>query len=137
MTTIAWDGKTLAIDRKISENGSVYRFGTKLHLVPGGYVACAGDMDDIHRFVAWVRKGAKGSQPTDTDVGGIMFRKGRIYSIESGAIMEVPIDTRLTNGCGWRWAAAAMDFGCDAVAAVAYASTRDTLTGGGVDSVTP
>jgi hypothetical protein len=136
MTTIAYDGKTLAADRMVSECGSVYRQAGKIMTIPGGHIVCAGDMDAIYRFVAWVRKGAKGTPPNGTDVGGIMIQNGRLYTVESGMLMEVPPDTKLANGCGWQWAAAAMDFGLDAVEAVAYASTRDTLTGCGIDAVT-
>lgn len=137
MTTIAWDGKTLAADRQTSEAGAVYRIASKIEPIPGGHMACCGTTTQIFKFKQWARKGMRGKPPTADDMGAIVAKRGRVYWVEDDAVIEIPPGERIATGSGWKWAAAAMDFGMDAVAAVAYASTRDNCTGGGVDSVTP
>lgn len=137
MTTIAWDGVTLAADRRTSEGGSVYREHTKIVRIPGGFVACCGGTTYIHAFVSWARKGMRGKPPVADDLGALLAKGRRMYWVECGTVINIPRVEKLATGSGWRWAAAAMDFGCDAIGAIAYASTRDCHTGNGVDFVRP
>lgn len=136
MTTIAWDGVTLAADRQTSYAGSVYLAASKIHKIPGGYIACCGEYAKFDPFLNWARKGMKGKPPTE-DMAAILIKGGKAFWVEDGAIFPVEAGKKLALGTGWKWAAAAMDFGQDAVEAVAYACTRDNSSGGGVDHVRP
>ena len=105
MTTVAWDGKTLAADRQTTDGGAVFRLGSKLRKVPGGYIACAGCITDIHKFVAWVQAGMRGKPPTSGEgVDGIMVKSGRLYYIEDSVLIERDRREKIAIGSGWMWA---------------------------------
>lgn len=137
MTTIAWDGVTLAADCRTTESGSVYRVGTKIVRIPGGFVACCGETVKIQTFLSWARKGGRGKSPLVEGIGAVLVKHDDVYWVEEGTLIQIPRVEKIATGSGWRWARAAMDFGCNAVEAVAYASLRDCYTGGGVDFVRP
>jgi hypothetical protein len=44
MTTIAFDGHTLAADSKTSQGNAAWRFGSKIRELNDGYIACAGSI---------------------------------------------------------------------------------------------
>ncbi len=136
MTTIAWDGKTLAADKQTSFAGSKFRVTNKIEAITGGYVACAGNVAQINNFLRWYRAGRKGKKPELDDFNAIMVLRGKVTMWEGDSEIPCRPDDRLAEGSGWKWAAAAMDFGKTAVEAVQYASTRDNGTGCGVDYVT-
>lgn len=137
MTTVAWDGKTLAADRKISSQGAVWRAAPKLREIPGGYIACAGNIEQIARFLKWVHGGKKGKVPDLDDFGAIAVVHGHVTVWENGSEIPCVASERIAIGSGWAWATAAMDHGKTAVEAIEYAATRDNSTGCGVDSVRP
>jgi hypothetical protein len=138
MTTVAWDGKTLAADRQTTDCGAVFRLGSKITPVPGGFIACAGKITDIHKLTAWVKAGMRGKPPASEDgVDGVLVKGGKVYYVESSTFIERDRQEKIATGSGWMWAMAAMDHGKTAAEAVAYACTRDNGTGGGVDQVQP
>ena len=138
MTTIAFDGEILAADRQTSEGGSMFRLHSKLVEIPGGWAAGCGSVPQIKRFMAWAKKGMKGKPPADLDeCGAIVIRRGKVHLWEDGVPIDMDPGERVATGSGWKWAAAAMDFGHSAIEAIEYASTRDCYTGGGVDSCRP
>lgn len=138
MTTIAWDGKTLAADRKTSSDGAAYRYDTKIMEIPGGYVACCGNVPQVHRFVRWLRSGRAEAIEIDTDaLGALMIVSGELTLWDGSLPTPCRIDEKIAIGSGTSWALAALDFGKTAAEAVAYAATRDNGTGGGVDTVSP
>jgi len=53
VTTVAWDGKTLAADRRMAG----YMTTCKIFPIPGGYVAGAGTMDQLVEVAAWLQEG--------------------------------------------------------------------------------
>lgn len=63
MTTLAWDGKILAADTKVTAevNGNLYKVGntSKISIINGQAVAACGNCDDIERFEEWLTNGAK------------------------------------------------------------------------------
>lgn len=138
MTTVAWDGHTLAADRQTSADGSVYRYAAKIHEIPGGHVACCGNVAQIHRFVKWLRDDRKDALDIESEnLGALMVVDGVLTLWDGSLCIPCEIGEKLAIGSGTCWAHAAMDFGKSATEAVAYAATRDNGTGGGVDAVTP
>jgi hypothetical protein len=135
MTTIAWDGKTLAADKQTTCAGSKFRVTQKIEAVTGGYVACAGNVAQINHFLRWYRGGRRGKAPNLEDFNAIMVVRGRVSLWEGDSEISCDANEKLAEGSGWKWALAAMDFGKTAVEAVKYASTRDNGTGCGVDFV--
>lgn len=136
MTTIAWDGKTLAADKQATCAGSKFRVANKIEAIPGGYIACAGKISQIYHFLRWYRGGRKGKTPELEEFCAIAIVRGNVVLWDGDSEVPCRPDEKLAEGSGWKWALAAMDFGKTAVEAVQYASTRDNGTGCGVDYVT-
>lgn len=58
MTTIAWDGKTLAADKRGVMGGHTYTL-TKIARIDGCLVGVSGRGDRIREFQEWVADGRK------------------------------------------------------------------------------
>lgn len=146
MTTIAWDGKTLAGDRLCtdgrtkSERRKVMQYALRAELI-----AYAGRVDVGDEMVQWYlfdvsRREAfpAGQRDDNTSVTLIVVeRSGDI--IEYG-ITPCPIRHSKPQfyaiGSGREYAMAAMHCGKTAAEAVEIAAVYDLYTGGGVDVVT-
>lgn len=141
MTTIAWDGKTLAVDSLVERRGSIAFYESKLLIdKEKGAVACVGDRQDAKAFGQWFLSDFKGDPPKinqDYFTGIFLDLKGVLMYYET-RLFGYPISNYPTAwGAGWEWAQAALDHGKDAVEAIEYAITRDPFTGGEVNSFTP
>lgn len=140
MTTIAWDGKTLATDR-MAVCGATKRMVRKLFDCGAYWYGGAGNFDDVHRVAAWLKAGADAANPLVLEEGsvlGIAVRKcdAESYLVEGKHVVlcvfrKVPEAT----GSGHEYARSAMAFGKTAVQAVTFAARFDAYTGMGVDSV--
>jgi ATP-dependent protease HslVU (ClpYQ) peptidase subunit len=137
VTTVAWDGKTLAADRQVSSGSAVYRATGKLHAIPGGVIGCCGSVPQIQRALNWIRAGMKGDAPELDEFGAISVIDGEVAIWDDETPIPIGAGERIAIGSGGSWAMAAMDFGKSAIEAVEYAATRDHDTGCGVDSVQP
>jgi hypothetical protein len=137
MTTIAWDGKTLAGDRK-TVDVCVYG-GTKVFRVGHGeetyLVAASGNSSDCDAFVEFAKKGFK-DRPKFTDFTGIRIAKdGTITRYDEMPNESVFKSEMYALGSGGKYAIGAMAHGATAVEAVGIASSVDVYTGLGVDTV--
>jgi hypothetical protein len=139
MTTIAWDGKTLATDRMASHGGS-RRFVRKLFDCGEWMYGGTGNFDEVHLIAEWLTGGAKTSERVTLDESnhcGIAVRKddGRAFSVEGKRVLFVAIrGERFATGSGHEYAMAAMTLGKTAAQAVAFAARFDLYTGLGVDT---
>jgi hypothetical protein len=140
VTTIVWDGRTLAADRCRS-NTNTRELARKLFDC-GEYVyGAVGDMHDAPAVVRWLKAGAKWEERPVLDEGGT---KGIVVRVRDGALFiaggkpvtlaEQPRGPTAT-GSGMDFALAAMRCGKDARAAIAVAAYFDAFTGKGVDAV--
>ncbi len=118
-------------------DGALYRTAIKIHTVPGGHIACCGDVGQIHKFIKWYRGGRKDEAPELDNFGAIAIVRGVIALWDGDAEMPCEWGEKLAIGSGTTWAMAAMDFGKTAAEAVEYASTRDNATGSVIDSIQP
>lgn len=141
MTTIAWDGKTLAADRRsvyggcIQETCKVFRAGDCL-------VAGAGEFSFILAMVDWVRRGRipegfPASQRDKDDWQPVMVvdAENRVLIYERtphGIPWQKPF---AAIGSGKPFALAAMHLGRTASEAVAVAAEFDPFTGNGVNTL--
>ena len=82
MTTIAWDGKTLAADTLVNCNGQLGGYATKIHRERGVLIGGAGSVVIYEKFRDWVRSGMDGDCPLQTNIGN-MF----VISPDGRAIM--------------------------------------------------
>jgi hypothetical protein len=140
MTVIAWDGRTLAADKRGTVAGMAYTV-TKIHRLPDGLVAFSGGGAHAAELLTWFR-GAR--DPTtyprcDDDSGAGSLRidtEGRIFMYAAAnpfpELIESPFYAR---GCGRDYAIAAMHLGCDARRAVEVACTFDIGCGNGIDTL--
>ena len=141
MTTIAWDGITLAADtRSVCECtpirvSKLFRIG---HLVYAG----VGNLAECHVIAAWLAAGAPPSdRPRCEDDGrcGLLLdlRTGEASRLIGKAqVIQIPIlEPFEAMGSGSQFALAAMALGKTAVEAVKFAMRFDVFTGGPVESV--
>lgn len=146
MTTIAWDGKTLAADMAITAGWQ--RLDTPMEKVaagPGVLGAAAGSTTYCAAFRKWVEGGCAGDAPEAKSSGdstdrGLLIRAtedGHFKAIchEEGGTFEL-FEQFFAMGSGKEYALGAMAAGADAVAAVNAAIRFDVMSGGGVMHVT-
>ncbi len=139
MTCIAWDGSTLAADRMCADEW-VIRERTKIALVRGHLVGCAGNSSAAEEMVQWFAAGAVAADfPAslrDRDNGASMLaitpdRRTLLY--QAGPYPIELQDERQAIGSGADAALAAMRCGRDATAAVEVAAKVCRNVGCGVD----
>lgn len=141
MTTIAFDGKTLAADKRASSQGLVFTV-TKVRKIRGHMVAASGAYASIQELLAWYSAGADASklpefQRTDDFVNLLIIdEKGGIFELQRGPIPFKVEEKFYAIGSGRDFAIAAMHLGCNAVDAVKVAAVFDSGTGNGVDTLT-
>jgi len=142
MTTIAFDGKTLAADRRATQ-GNLIRSTRKIMRVNGCLLGAAGEQSFAQALFAWWSNGAKPSEwpahAADKDdwVGLMVVRPNRIIERYERTPHPLPVlDKTFAIGSGRDFALAAMYLGCDAARAVRIASKFDMASGNGVDTLT-
>jgi len=142
MTVIAWDGKTLAADKRGTVAGMAYPV-TKIYRARGHLVAFSGNAGHAAELLAWFElngpHAAYPKRPEDEDAAGMLVidPKGRVlmYSPLSSlpVLIEAPFFAR---GAGRDYAMAAMHLGKSAREAVEIACVYDINCGNGVDVFT-
>lgn len=134
MTTIAYDGKTLAADRRASKGTRRAVVVCKLAVLPvPGLGVCrvgfAGDWRTLEEAVERPRSGITGLA---------IDRRGRAWirlSLEPWA--QAPDQDRVAIGSGEDYALGALGAGASARRAVIVAGLFDPFTGDGVDILRP
>ncbi|SDX13057.1 20S proteasome, alpha and beta subunits [Variovorax sp. YR634] len=142
MTVVAWDGKTLAADKR-TNFGGLHGTTTKVHrLSDGRLVGCAGNTAQISEMVHWLETGA------DPEKIPAIQRDAKecvsaLVILPGGAVLQyenTPHPIRIENstwaiGSGRDFAMAAMHLGKDARQAVMLACELDSTCGNGVDTL--
>lgn len=139
MTVIAWDGRTLAADKRCTLGGLIVAVG-KLKAHNGCLLAASGDSSMGRELVAWFCAGAKASawpaNNCDADKGAclvVVVPDGTLWRYENGPhpyrVESVPV----AFGSGSEAAMGAMLAGADAAASVKIASQVNAYCGNGVD----
>ncbi|WP_340524079.1 hypothetical protein [Cupriavidus necator] len=146
MTTIAWDGTTLAADR-CSWSGPARRRVRKVFKVraPDGrmfLVAFAGNGDFAMAILAWMR--GRGEKPNAADFnverdsccGVIVDERRRVWQIPASLVYGQPMrERKFAQGAGQEFAWGALEAGASARKAVEIAAKRSDYAGLGVDCV--
>ena len=136
MTTIAYDGTSVAVDSRVSRGGLPMK-GNKAHrLKDGSMLFACGNLNDALRVVRWFNEtGGKGApvELTDTDdFSAIFVRKGKVYRMSAGVEL-IPVPGKFDAiGSGRDFAIAALDLGYDAEFALKLAAKWDIYTGGSI-----
>lgn len=139
MTTIAWDGRTLAADKRCVY-GEVVNIVTKIHRAGDCLVGGSGEFAFILAMVEWVRGGRKDSEfPADQRNKDewqpvlVIDREGRMHLYER-TCHPIRWERRFgAIGSGKAYAIAAMHLGLSAEDAVAVACEYDPGSGNGID----
>ncbi len=140
MTSIAWDGKTLAADGRCTSGSRIMQDNRAKILVDvhsevrGSTViayALAGAADMTHRVGKWIEEGC----PVTEDFKDCEFEciiitedKAFTYSAEANDIFELQSSEAL--GSGYYYALSALKLRKNAVQAVKFAATIDIFSGG-------
>lgn len=141
MTVIAWDGKTLAADKRAVLAGFQGGTVTKIHRWPGGLCAFAGDLDIGMQMVAWLRGGARPEEfpkrQADENAASFLVvnADGTTVRYERAPIPLLFENVKQAMGSGRDYALAAMHLGCDARRAVEVACALDQNCGNGIDAI--
>ena len=139
MTCIAWDGKTLAGDKRACIC-SLMRTTTKIHRVKDALVGYCGDAAQGREMLAWARGGFKLSAFPESQRDEKAFAP--LLVIQAGGVVEVYENTphpiqyenkHFAIGSARDFALTAMYLGKCASDAVLIASEFDPGCGNGVD----
>lgn len=137
MTTIAWDGKILAVDSQTTSGESIAMYASKLIKVADGWLTGCGTLRDIYKLKEYL-EGNLEEVPSDLDMTCYHLTKKGLVRYEADGY-PIPMhhfrDLKVATGTGWEWAQAAMDMGRNAAEAVEYAKQKDIYTGGDVNFV--
>jgi len=138
MTTIAYDGKSLASDSRSCIGGMIYEEDAQKIFtergpfavlgIAGDYQAAMDVMDMIGEFTNIEH--IRGIPPEEIGNVSILAvtKDGRLWSYAGSASCELRGDRPFAVGSGSDFAIAAMDLGKSAKEAVEYAATRDPNT---------
>ncbi|HCZ49097.1 MAG TPA: hypothetical protein DCZ11_08840 [Gammaproteobacteria bacterium] len=143
MTVIAWDGKTLAADKRTC-SGTLIGVTTKIRRLRGHLCGVTGQLDFGEQMFAWFDAGADPegfpqSQRDKDDWAGLVAidLSGRILRYERTPYPLVVEQQKAAWGSGRDFALCAMvRFGVSAREAVEIASMFDCGCGNGVDELT-
>lgn len=144
MTSIAWDGISLAGDSQITENGivicnrfkKVRRVRADLNNSKVLAVGIAGNMDGFNKIVNWLKSGCKPSFPESIDAAGIIVTEKAAYAFDSGtggALFK--LSDCYSVGTGMPLCISAMKLGLSAREAVKHAVSLDVYSSGKITEI--
>lgn len=137
MTTVAWDGMTLAADTLAVTCESIRTYCQKVFRLPDGRLfGSAGGLSDGIAVRDWL-SGDRDQKPDVEDFTGLLVElDGRAYKLEDD-LTPMPITEPIYRaiGSGAHLAMAAMHLGHTAKQAVGLAREMDVYTGGEIDAV--
>ena len=135
MTTIAYDGETLAADSRFT-NGYVDDTAKKIFKIGNIYIATAGRYSQALIFIKWCRDRTK-EKPKAADLGefqALEIRNGKPFEYDEHC-EPVPMSIPAAVGSGAQFAMGAMKAGLNSKQAVRIAMKLDHNTGGKIKTV--
>jgi ATP-dependent HslUV protease subunit HslV len=141
MTTIAWDGKTLAADRRFSNGSAITGSLTKIVQRKKDGAMCGVSMNIAlgRRFQKWFLAGERGERPElsrgeEWTRALVVYPGGKLVVHEPEGSFDID-SGRYAFGSGMEFALGAMAMGAFADRAVEIAAMYDANTGNGVDTL--
>jgi len=136
MTTIAYDGITLATDSLVSSGSVAFGTGKKLFkLKEGCYAALAGNLALMPEILSWLQGGPKPELQEDEEIGGLYIDKKGVPWEFDNSLRLFPACIPWGGGSGGHIALTAMKCGKSAAEAVEVACELDLRSRGPVVSV--
>lgn len=138
MTTIAWDGRTLAADTLVSANGLRDARSTKIWRRGRVLFGATGSSPLAERFRSWVIAGMDGKDPYHgaDDGNGLIVTRDSAVCFGPDGPWSVRRELFYALGSGYPIAMGAMSAGADARRAVEIAIEHDTKSGGPITVLT-
>lgn len=140
MTTVVWDGKTLAADSQ-STTGTVRGTAAKIAKNADGFlIAGAGSHAVVSQWIAWVMAGLPpDNQPASVDDSTLIIidPRGRARLFADVPVAQPVPRKKWAIGSGSDIALGAMAMGADARQAVKVACKLDVYSGGKIVVLTP
>lgn len=135
MTTIAYDGKTVAVDSRRTRGSVIITDKAEKFKISGSDVfILAGATDEINFFVRNFQPN-KECDMNGCDASGVLISDGHVYAVgvhEGRLFSCVSTGDAFCDGSGGSFAISSIDHGKTAEQAVKYAITRDIYSGGHV-----
>lgn len=143
MTVIAWDGKTLAADKRCTAGYLVSPLVTKIKrsVRTGALITGSGNAGMVHELWAWYEAGAipadfpKENKLADALAHLIIISREGVFKYEGTAFPQLLENKFLAWGSGCEAAMGAMMCGADAKRAVEVASEIVQGCGNGMDTL--
>lgn len=138
MTIVAWDGKTLAADKR-AENAGLSRTVTKIFRIDNLLVGVAWNLCAGLEMIEWVKNGRKPSdfpeiqRDKNERSNFLVIENGKLLVYETSPQPIIFEDEFFAFGSGRDYALAAMACGKSAKEAVEIACMFDTGCGNGID----
>lgn len=134
MTTIAWDGRSLAGDTQSSVCGNRVKAQKIWRLNDDLLFGGSGEFQIVLAVKDWLNGGAeKPKLPSDAEFSGLLIRRGRAFRLWSYLVEVEILEPYAACGTGQDFALAAMFLGKSAEEAVWVACQFDVNTGGDVE----
>lgn len=139
MTTIAWDGKTLAADTLITSNGMRVGYAQKIGKRGRVLFGASGSLEVMQPFLAWCSGGFHGDPPSmkrdESDASGLVVFEDRIVTFSNTGVDTIRAPF-YAQGSGSPMALGALHAGATAIEAVKAAAAVDTGSGGEITALT-
>lgn len=141
MTTIAWDGKTLAADKRFTIGGCAAT-GTKIFHLEDLLVGFSGSAAQAMEMLAWLEAGEDpeefpaSQRDADDAVAVLVVRKGGWIDVYERTPFPMRIEDKFyAMGSGRDYALAAMHLGKTAREAVEVSCVFEVDCGNGIDEL--
>jgi hypothetical protein len=142
MTVIAWDGKTLAADKRATCSGHPATVTKIMRTPKGELIGASGDLDTARALLAWYCAGADAATFPDNRNGDfcraymiVITLDAKVHKYEREPVPMLFEDPFSAMGSGRDYALAAMHLGYSARRAVEVACALDTGCGNGIDTL--
>lgn len=141
MTVLAWDGKTLAADSRVSSRSDIITDNAqKIYKINNiGYagdtllaIAMSGALADFDKVVSFIHSSEFPGGEIDHRLNGIVVGVNYVYMLEQGTGYLVRYDRKLkvAEGSGEAYARSAMSLGMNAKDAIKHAIKHNSGCGG-------
>lgn len=141
MTVIAWDGKTLAADKRACI-GTMISTVTKIQRIGNLLVGGAGDFGYVLAMFDWIKKGRRALSFPDDQRSADNWQLVIVIEVDGTASIyeRTPFPVRYEQtfvaiGSGREFARAALYMGATAAEAVSVACALDNGCGNGIDTL--
>ncbi len=138
MTVIAWDGKTLAADKRSTLSSLPHTTTKIVRAADGSLVGVAGDTGMCRTLREWYRAGADREKYPDKDgkCDMVVISQDRRVLLYSGGPDPTHLEDEVfATGSGRDFAFSALQFGRTAREAVEFACRYDVHSGNGIDTL--